>query len=117
MTMTAQGLVNQCGPIGLDRLIDVATAGPGGRLVVELVDLLAIVGLGVAADLLMVELGDGSSVAVPLGSITGGSSDHLFVLGPDGASDSVVVRWAAAPGRGEVVSIDAITFATFVSAR
>ena len=116
---TLDGLV--CGHHGLD-LDDVAdhvTVGVDGRLLIALVDLLAMVRLAVDADLLLVEFIDGSSRALRLCEVLDRDDVHLRLrlVGPATADDAGwrAQLWSADSGPSPTVSsIRAVTFGEFV---
>lgn len=113
------GMISSHHALVLDKVLDRAILGHEGRLLVSMVDVLAIARLDRDADVLLVEFVDGASRALRMADVI--ECDGVFIqldvehrVGP--APGVWTCRlWSEAVGTSPVVvSIRATTFAAFV---
>lgn len=113
------GMISGHHALVLDEVLDHAIAGSDGRLLVSMVDVLAIAFLDRDADMLLVEFADGTSRALRVADVLerDGVSIELWIdrpVGPGAAAWSCRL-WSEDVGTSPVVtSIRATTFAAFV---
>ena len=86
---TLDGMITGHHALVLDEVLDHAIVGPDGRLLVSMVDVLAIARLDRDADVLLVEFVDGASRAIRMAD----------VLERDGAIDRALDRASSRSGR------------------
>jgi hypothetical protein len=113
------GMLRADGPLAIEHLVDFVVVDSAGRLLVDIVDLLAMLRIDVDAELLLVTFRDGSSRALPLPEVV--DSDGLFLevhlSGQRRSGDEPwsVRLWSSDTGPSSCVeSIRAMSFASFV---
>ena len=118
--LTVDGMISGGEALACDDLLDHAVIDADGRLLVALIDVLAIVHLDADAELLLVEFTDGSSRAFRVPEVL--EHEDLFVQLPfEGAVDagpagSPARLWSQRFGLSPAVrSIYATSFASFAS--
>jgi len=105
--------------ITIERVLDDAVVDGDGRLLVSMIDVLAIMRLAADAEVLMVRFRDGTSHALRVPEMVVGDDVFLHLqireqVGADGAAWSARL-WSREAGASEsIVSISAMSFASFV---
>jgi len=117
--LTVDGMVHHQADLVIERLIDQAVIDIDGRLLVAMVDVLAMVQLDADAEVVRVQYVDGTTCVMRVAEIVDGN-DTFLQLQLDrrlGAGNGTwrVHLWSHESGRSaHVVSIHAMTFASFV---
>jgi len=116
--LTIKGLLDGCGDLEIDRVLDLAVVDGDGRLLVSMIDLLAIARVAADADVLLVEFHGGTSHACRVSEIL--QHDGVFLqlqipeqLGGERAWSCRLWSRRARPS-ATIVSISAMSFASFV---
>lgn len=117
--LTVEGMLDGHCTITIERVLDDAVVDGDGRLLVSMIDVLAIMRLAADAKVLVVRFRDGASHALRVPEIVVGDDVFLHLqirqqLGADGAAWSARL-WSREAGASElIVSISAMSFASFV---
>lgn len=116
--LTIEGLLDGRCELPIERVLDLAVVDGDGRLLVSMIDLLAIARIAADADVLLVEFRGGASHAYRVSEIL--QHDDVFLqlqipeqLGDESAWTSRLWSRRAGPS-APVVSICAMSFASFV---
>ena len=117
--LTVEGMLDDHCRVTIERLVDDAVVDGDGRLLVSMIDVLAIMRLTADAELLMVRFRDGTSHALRVPEIVVGDDVFLHLqireqLGADGATWSARLWSRKAGASKSIVSISAMSFASFV---
>jgi len=118
--LTVEGMVDGHCTITIDRVLDDAVVDGDGRLLVSMIDVLAIMRLAADAQVLVVRFRNGASHALRVPEIV--EHDDVFLqlqipeqLGADGAAWSARLWSSEAEASELIVSISAMSFASFVA--
>lgn len=116
---TVDGMVHRRMDLVVEHLIDRAVVDGDGRLLISVVDVLAIARLDAEAELVVVHYGDGTSCVLRVADIVDG--DDMFLQlqlrdrrGAAGASWFVRLWTCAAGPSPQVSAMSAMSFASFV---
>lgn len=119
--LTVDGMISGGEALACEDLLDHAVIDADGRLLVALIDVLAIVRLDADAELLLVDFTDGSSRAFRVPEVL--EHEDLFIRLPieaavdAGPADPTARLWSQRFGLSPAVrSIHATSFASFVGA-
>jgi hypothetical protein len=123
-----EGLLHGARVLTVDAVIDRATLDAAGRVMVPMIEVLALARVAADAEVLMVHHADGSSHALRIADLIGG--DHVFLqlaatersgaTGATGAVGAARTAWSAwlriddVVSSVPVVSVSALSFASFV---
>jgi hypothetical protein len=124
--LVLDGLLHGGRVLTVDAAIDRATLDVAGRVMVPMIELLAVARVAADADVLMVHHADGSSHALRIADLIGG--DHVFLQlsaaeersGVAGAVGAAHIAWRAwlriddVVSSVPVISVSALSFASFV---
>jgi hypothetical protein len=120
LLFTVEGMLHGPRSLTVGHLLDHLALDGAGRLVVAMVDLLAVVRIDTGADLLLVHGCDGSSRAIRLRDVaTGDVFLRLQVSEGPGSDEASWIARLGSPDDGSsspVASIHAMSFAAFVGA-
>ena len=117
--LTVDGMLDGHCTIMIERVLDHAVVDGDGQLLVSMIDVLAIMRLAADAEVLVVRFRNGASRALRVPEIVVGDEFFLHLqireqLGADGAAWSARL-WSGEAGASEsIVSISAMSFASFV---
>ena len=116
--IATDGMVDRDAALTVERILDVAIVDADGRILVRMIDVLALVRLDADAEIVLVRHRNGSSCALSVRELTN-RSDLFLLLDVCAASTTateVVPRlWSAAGGASSpIASLSAISFSTFV---
>lgn len=114
--LTVEGMLDDHCRVTIERLVDDAVVDGDGRLLVSMIDVLAIMRLTADAELLMVRFRDGTSHALRVPEIVVGDDVflHLQIREQLGGAWSARLWSREAGASKSIVSISAMSFASFV---
>lgn len=118
--ITIEGMVHHHAPLTIESILDAATVDADGRILVPMLDILALMRLDADAEIVLVRFRIGTSCALSVRELTR-NSDLFIILEVGGAtidhSHCTVVPklWSVQGGAScAVASLSAISFAMFV---